>query len=40
MSSFVKTLGQLGIVSPMAAAWLTNAVFFVGGLFVLFALRK
>jgi len=40
MSSFVKTLGQLSILPPLVAAWLTNGVFFIGGLFVLFVMRK
>ncbi len=40
MSSFVKTVGQIGSIQPAIAAWLTNGLFLAGGVIVLFFLRK
>ncbi len=40
ISQFIQTLGQVGILSPLVASWMTNVLFFVLGLFTLMMVQK
>jgi len=40
LTKFFQTLGQVGSVPAMVAAWAANAIFFLAGLMVLFLTRK
>jgi lipopolysaccharide export LptBFGC system permease protein LptF len=36
----IKTIGHNGQLPPLSAAWLTNALFLIGGFVILFLARK
>lgn len=40
ISRLVQTLGEIGILQPLHAAWLTNAIFLLAGLVLLALMRK